>query len=133
MPKFSRKSHETLYTCHGYIQKVFEEVIKNYDCTILTGHRGEEYQTDVFRQGLSKLNWPDSKHNVQPSLAIDAAPYPIMWQDKKRFYHFAGYVLGIADKLGVTMRWGGDWDSDRDLNDQSFMDLVHFELKGDKP
>jgi peptidoglycan L-alanyl-D-glutamate endopeptidase CwlK len=59
------------------------------------------------------------------------APYPIDWNDTKRFYHFAGFVLGVAksSKIAIPIRWGGDWDSDNDLNDQTFMDLVHWELK----
>ena len=39
----------------------------------------------------------------------------------------AGLVLGIAAVFGIKIRWGGDWDSDNDLNDQKFMDLAHFE------
>lgn len=71
----------------------------------------------------------DSKHLALPSRAVDVAPYPINWGDKKRFYHFAGYVQGLAAQLGISLRWGGDWDGDNDLNDQTFFDLVHFELK----
>jgi peptidoglycan L-alanyl-D-glutamate endopeptidase CwlK len=26
------------------------------------------------------------------------------------------------------IRWGGDWDMDNDLSDNTFNDLVHFEL-----
>lgn len=33
--------------------------------------------------------------------------------------------------MGVTLRWGGDWDSDTEVNDNSFDDLVHFEIKED--
>ena len=40
----------------------------------------------------------------------------------------AGYIQATADKLGIKIRWGGDWDSDGDLDDQTFMDLGHFEL-----
>ena len=57
------------------------------------------------------------------------APYPIDWNDKERFYFFAGYVKGIASQMGIELRWGGDWDSDNQLHDQTFMDLPHFELR----
>jgi peptidoglycan L-alanyl-D-glutamate endopeptidase CwlK len=60
--------------------------------------------------------------------AVDLAPYPIDWKNTKRFYHFAGIVLGVATEMGIRIRWGGDWDMDDDLDDQSFMDLVHFEI-----
>ena len=29
---------------------------------------------------------------------------------------------------GVEIRWGGDWDSDTQVKDNKFDDLVHFEL-----
>ena len=46
-----------------------------------------------------------------------------------RFYDFGGYVVGAAHRLGVPIRWGGDWDQDHDVfDDQTFQDLVHFEI-----
>lgn len=69
---------------------------------------------------------------------MDVAPYPIDWgtegsaEERRkalaRFYHFAGYVLAVADAQGVGLRWGGDWDGDQTFTDQAFDDLVHFEL-----
>lgn len=64
------------------------------------------------------------------SRAIDAAPYPIDWNDRERFVFFAGHVIAAGKAMGVDIRWGGDWDGDKDLRDQTFMDLVHFELLG---
>ena len=46
-----------------------------------------------------------------------------------RWYYFGGFVLGTAEEMGIDIRWGGDWDSDRDLDDQSFDDLPHFEVR----
>ena len=63
-----------------------------------------------------------------PSLAIDAAPSPIDWNDRERFFYFAGVVKGVAEEMGIKIRWGGDWDGDNDFDDQTFDDLVHFEL-----
>jgi len=45
-----------------------------------------------------------------------------------RFYHFAGYVLGVAEILGIKIRWGGDWNGNFDLKDQNYYDLPHFEV-----
>ena len=59
---------------------------------------------------------------------MDAVPFPIDWNDKIRFYHFAGYVLGVAKTLGIKIRWGGDWNSNLNFKDEKFMDLPHFEL-----
>lgn len=129
MPKFSDKSKKILQTCHIDLQGLFNEVIRTYDCTILEGHRDEETQNIYHRQGKSKLSWPESAHNKNPSLAVDVAPYPIDWNDSVRFYHFAGFVLGIATKRGIKIRWGGDWNGNMDFKDQNFHDLPHIELK----
>lgn len=127
--KYSNTSRKRLEECHEDLQTLFNEVIKYYDCTIICGHRSEKDQMKAYRSGNSKLVYPQSKHNKMPSLAVDVAPYPIDWKDYNRFYNFGGYVLAIADMLGIKIRWGGDWDSDNNFDDQRFNDLVHFELK----
>lgn len=129
MPEFSKASKKELASCHPDIQRVLNEVIQYVDFTVLEGHRGEEEQNAAFEAGRSKLEFPQSLHNHRPALAVDIAPYPIDWQDWRRFDLLAGYVLGIASHLGVNLRWGGDWDSDKDMADQTFHDLPHFELR----
>jgi len=130
VPQFSRTSLSRLRTTHPQLQRLFERVVLNYDCTVLEGHRGEEAQNRAYDEGRSKLRWPDGKHNTYPSPAVDIAPYPIDWQNLKRFYDFAGFVRGVSACMGIPIRWGGDWDRDYDLDDQRFNDLVHFELIG---
>lgn len=130
MPEFSSKSLEKLETCDKRLQTVFKEVIKIYDITILEGHRGKELQDMYFSQGKSKVKYPNSKHNRKPSLAIDVAPWPVKWQEKyrDRWYFLAGIVFTISRTLGISLRWGGDWDRDLDFYDQTFLDWPHFEL-----
>ncbi len=129
MPSFSQRSQTRLNTCDPRLVEVLEEVIKHWDCTILQGERTKEEQDEFFRTGRSKVQWPNSKHNSRPSKAVDVAPYPIDWNDTRRFDYFAGFVKGIATSRGITLRWGGDWDSDNDQSDQTFNDLPHFEIK----
>jgi len=129
MYKFSRKSREKLNQCDERIQHVMDEVIKTVDCTIVTGHRDEETQNEMFRTGKSKLKYPQGKHNATPSLAIDVAPYPVDWKDRERFTLFAGFVIGIAKQFNVNLRWGGDWDMDWQVKDNNFDDLIHFEIR----
>lgn len=134
MPAFSESSKQKLLTCHEDLQILFNEVIKYFDCTILEGFRNEKEQNKAFENGNSKLKWPVGKHNKNPSLAVDVAPYPVRWENKERMYCFAGFVLGTAqilknmEKMTHSLRYGGDWDGDKDINDQNFNDLVHFEL-----
>lgn len=131
MATFSPQSLGRLGTCHEDLQRLFMRVVNGWDCTVLEGHRDKAAQNEAFRTGRSKLQWPNGNHNKKPSLAVDVAPYPIDWQDWKRFYAFGGYVLGIADHMGIGIRWGGDWNGNRDFADQSFNDLPHFELEAE--
>lgn len=135
MPKFSKHSLQKLNTCNRDLQKVFNEVIKYYDCTILCGHRNEIDQNESYYSGRSKLKYPHSKHNKYPSLAVDVAPYfshkpHIRWNDTKKFYEFAGFVQGVASMLDIDVVWGGNWNDNDELYDQTFFDLPHFQLKG---
>ncbi len=135
MPLFSPKSLERLRSCHAELQVLFCEVIKHWDCTVLEGHRNQADQEQAFASGNTKLHFPHGKHNSVPSRAVDVSPYPIDWKDSQRFHLFAGFVLGVASQLrssGIMkheVRWGGDWDSDHQVTDETFRDLPHFELK----
>jgi len=128
MPKFGKSSSERLFTCHPDIQRLFNEVIKYYDCSVTCGHRSKEDQDKAFNEKKSKVQWPNSKHNSMPSVAADVVPYPIDWDDTRRFYMFVGIVRGVAAMMGIKIRCGADWDGDMEVKDQNFHDLPHFEL-----
>lgn len=129
MFKFSDKSKAKLSTAHPKLQQLFYEVIKYVDCTVLEGHRDQATQDEYFRTGKSRVKFPHGKHNSLPSNAVDVVPYPIDWNDISRFYHFAGFVRGVAASLGINIRCGADWDGDFSFADQDFHDLPHFELE----
>ena len=132
MARYGRRSKANLATCDERIREIMYEVVKSYDCSVFEGSRSREFQDKYFHAGLSKKLWPGSLHNITEerpySLAFHALPYPINWKDLDGMRHFAGYVQGVAFSMGHKIRWGGDWDSDRDLHDQTFYDLAHFEL-----
>ena len=129
MYSFSRKSKAKLETCHPDLQRVFEEVIKHVDVTILEGVRSLETQKEYVRRGSSKTL--KSKHLVQPdgySHAVDAIIWPITWEDRERFIAFAGFVRGIAAGMGINITSGIDWDCDFSVKDHSFFDGPHFQI-----
>lgn len=128
MPKFSELSNARLATCDERLQRVFNEVIKHFDCIILEGHRPQEMQDLYFAQGKSKVKYPGGKHNSIPSRAVDSIPYPVNWNDTLRMAMFAGYVIGTGEMMGINIRWGHDWDRDTQLHDQTFNDFPHFEI-----
>lgn len=128
MYKYGKSSQARLDTCHPEIQRLFNELIKDWDVSIICGHRTEEAQNAAVKSGNSKTVFPNSKHNSMPSIAVDAALYPIDWNDSGRHYMFVGMVKQKAKDLGINIRCGADWDGDNDTGDQTFNDLVHFEL-----
>lgn len=129
MPRFGNKSKKNLATCDERLQKIFNEVIKHVDCSVLEGHRDEYRQNKLYEEGKTKVRFPMGRHNTNPSRAVDVTPYPIDWEDRERQTLFAGFVLGIARSMGIKLRWGGDWDQDFQVSDNRFDDFPHFEIK----
>ena len=130
MPSFSQKSLRKLDDAHPIWQSILNEAIEHVDFTIIETFRNEERQNAMFQKGQSQLRWPDSKHNVRPSMAVDIAPYPIDWDDLSRFYRLVGFIEGLAWTRGVEIRAGIDWDRDWEHMDNRFNDAVHIELYG---
>lgn len=148
MPYFGKRSKNNLATADIQLQNLFNEVIKYFDCTVIYGHRTPEEQLELFKNGRTLVDgsWviterdkvvtncdgysKKSKHNHFPSKAVDVTPYPINFIDYKRIYMFIGYVLATAEQMGIKLRSGSDWDMDTEVNDQTFNDLLHFELLG---
>jgi len=141
MPSFGSRSRERLEGCHDNLRLLMNEVVKGFDCTILSGFRTVEEQQELYARGRTKpgpiVTSKDgvnrrSKHQGDdgnpPSLAVDVAPWPIDWGDTERFVLLAGYILGTARRMGIAVRWGGDWDRDTEVEDERFRDLPHFEL-----
>lgn len=136
MPSFGAKSRERLATCHPSLILLFEEVVRTTDCTIIEGHRSIEAQKAAFRAGASDKDGVinRSKHQSNPSIAVDVMPSPFVmhgvraFDDPIRFAYFAGKVMATADRMGIRLRWGGDWNDDGSTRDHRLVDMPHFEL-----
>jgi len=156
MAAYSDSSQRKLDTVHHDLQVVFNEVIRIFDNTIVYGNRSVTHQFDLFKQGRAQdatgkwvivdkskvVTYCDgtknkSDHNYTPSRAVDAIPYyptepHIRWDDTDRMYFFAGHVKAISIVLKTQGRithdigWGGDWNRNTMVHDQTFMDLAHF-------
>lgn len=136
MATFGNKSLEKLKTCHPDIQKVMLEAIKEVDFTVIFGTRTPAEQFELFKQGrvLQDGKWvkvgatvtnldginKKSEHNYSPSRAIDIAPYPIDWNNTKRFLDLSKIILRVAKEQGVDLEWGGNW--------VSLKDYPHYQL-----
>lgn len=135
--KFSRRSGQRLATVDTKLQRVMEAALETglIDISIIQGVRSKQEQNRYFDLGKSRVKWPNGKHNVyspdEKALAVDAAPFVngnISW-DPRHCIFLAGVVMSTAAKMGITLRWGGNWNMDGEpVTGQDFQDLVHFEL-----
>lgn len=125
MYKFGKRSRKRLKGVDSRLVNVLNELIKIMDVTVIEGLRSAERQEELLAQGATKVKY--SKH--MEGKAVDICPYPIDWDDRDRFHYMGGMIRGIAKQLNVNVRWGGDWDSDGEVKDNNFDDLVHIEIK----
>ncbi len=131
MPKLGKRSKKRLEGVDSRLIDLLERVCKYFDITVIEGKRSQERQDLLVKQGKSKTKF--GKH-VQGK-AVDIAPYPIDWNARDDFHMLGGFVLGVANQMGLRVRWGGCWRYDslyqgqRTTKTNSFDDLVHFEIK----
>jgi len=123
------RTAKNMENVHHDLHRLFKAVLEVVDFSVLEGQRSPERQARLVDIGAShNLNSP---HTFSPSEAVDVIPQPFRngdWTDTRKFYFFAGIVKAEAQRLNIDIRWGGDWDSDGDFTDQTFNDLVHWEL-----
>ena len=121
MYKYSTTSKKNLNTCDNRLVFLFMAVIEDIDCSIICGYRGRKEQEEAFNDGTSLIKFPYSKHNKNPSKAVDVIPYPFKgWDDLEQFEKLAKVVKQKAEGLGINIKWGGEW--------QSLKDFPHWEL-----
>lgn len=124
MPAFGATSQARLATCHPLLQDLMSEVVKFRDCTVLYGHRDQQGQDAAFAAGHSGCKWPQSPHNASPSLAVDVGPWPLDWNDLAAWEDFGQFVLTVARRMAIPVRWGRDFI----VNGRPLRDYPHFEL-----
>jgi len=144
MARFGTSSMTKLMTCERDIQTIFQEVVKIYDCSIIFGIRTPEIQFELYKKGREErggawivtdsknvVTFKDgfkklSRHNYEPSKAVDVIPYPIDWKDINRMFQLNGVVQTIQaqlleqGKITKLLEWGGNW--------KSFKDYPHYQL-----
>lgn len=136
-PRFPNAILETDRSVEQQRRNVEKGVSKTMDSKHIVGEKRE--LADAVDAAPDPLEWPDvakvqrritemlGRHlsgEQQVELTALIEKYA---KDLGRWYYFGGYVCGVADELGIAVRWGGDWDGDREIRDQSFNDLPHVE------
>lgn len=147
MPNFGAASRANLVGVNSRLVNVANKVIQVWDCSVTDGTRTVEEQRKNVARGVSKTM--DSKHIIQADgtgHAIDIVPFPVNWDAIQKgydaikrvtggmeiaeMYAFAGFVDGVAWAMGINLRSGYDWNTNRQFEDQTFLDLPHHELRG---
>jgi len=147
VPSFGAVSRGNLVGVDQRLIDIANGVVAYWDCSVTDGVRTVEEQRKNIARGVSKTM--NSKHLPQAdgkSHAIDIVPYPVNWtliergyaaikhatggMEVAEMYAFAGFVDGYAAAKGINLRSGYDWNTNRQFEDQSFLDLPHHELRG---
>lgn len=147
MFKYGNFSNNNLIGVHPDLVRVARIVEPVWNSQIIDGTRTMAEQIKNKANGVSKTL--DSKHLIQLDglgHALDIMPYPYNWQlitkgldalkradfgmQIAEVYAFAGFFDGVAHALGIKLRSGYDWNSDKQFEDQTFHDLPHHEKRG---
>lgn len=144
---FGKVSLDRLATCHPDLQLIMNTAIEisDIDFGIAEGARPVERQQELYAQGRTApgkiVTWIDgvtqkSKHNMVPSMACDIYIWingKAIW-DNEHLSYIAGLVHGVSaflfelGRVNHVVRWGGNFDMDGQLVEESSTDRPHFEL-----
>lgn len=132
MRKWSKNSKRIYDQLDGRLQRLVTRIRDEVtDISLTYGYRDRETQNTMYENGVTKVKYPNSKHNRKPAIAVDLQPYPYPEYEPK-LWGALGYIAGHAHRIaaeeGFDIRWGGDWDRDGDMTDQNFDDLFHIEV-----
>jgi len=86
--------------------------------------------TKYAQPKVAKVTWlnnPFSSKHVTGH-AIDLVPYPVDWNDLAKFDEVAKAMFAAAKELGISLRWGADWDNDGNYREKGEYDSPHFEI-----
>lgn len=136
-----RSSLSNLTGVHPLLIAVVVRALKisEVDFKIIEGLRTQDRQAELYAQGRTKpgnvVTWTlNSNHFINQKTgyghAIDILPAPYDWKDLANFDKAAKAMMQAADEIGVTVRWGSDWDMDGNHRERGESDSPHFELYG---
>lgn len=138
--RLSKQSLQRLERVHPKLQSVVKLAITKtkQDFLVLEGVRTPERQKELYAQGRTKpgqvVTWTlNSNHFVNKVTgfghAVDLVPYPVDWNDLKKFDEISRAMFEAAKELGVKIRWGADWDMDGKPRERGETDSPHFEIR----
>ena len=111
---------QKLSLAHPELVKWFHDLKGRHpDVHVSWSFRDAASQTQAFKDGTTKLQFPQSAHNKQPAMALDI--FQIDDTGKGKWDPvFCAKVNEESLSLGYALKWGGQW--------KSLGDNDHFEL-----
>ena len=138
MRELDGRSRKNLEGAHPDLVKVVElaDQLTEQSFIVICGVRTLEEQKALYEQGRTKpgkiVTWTlKSRHLPNREglgQAVDIVPYPVDWNTPAKFDQIAQAMFKAGEQLGVSIRWGADWDQDGNLRERGETDSPHFEL-----
>jgi len=153
-----KKSKKQFDTLHPDLQMIVSWGLQYcaVDFGVHEGHRSVSKQFEYYKKGRKlvgnvwllerpKEKWTNidginvkGMHNYSPSLAFDFHAFvpnkPKLTWDAVHLTYIGASLIMIAEMLYLEglishkLRWGGNWDKDGDLADNTLYDRPHLEL-----
>ncbi len=125
---FSAASQQRLALAHPELQRLMNLARDQIAFEVDDSQRGRAAQEKAFAEHKSKAHFGQSAHNWSPAIAVDIHPVPLDWNNTASFIALSKVILPLAKQLSIPIRWGGDWDGDGNMANQTLHDLPHYEL-----
>jgi len=132
------RSRQKLEGVHPKLIKVVERAIEitKQDFMVTCGVRTKAEQQALYDQGRKTagpiVTWTMNSRHLPAAdglgHAVDLVPFPVDWNDLKKFDAIADAMLAAAKELKINLRYGGDWDGDGKRREVRESDSPHFEL-----
>lgn len=117
---------DKLTTCCEAINDWFHRIKKIWpEAHVAVGYRDKEDQEKAFKEGKSKLHWPDSRHNATTSAGKpDSHAVDLFFlENGKAVWPIARYHELAAEICSAEVFWGGKF--------KELGDFDHFEVDYD--
>ena len=135
----SQRSLNNLNGVHPKLVAVVKRAIDitTQDFVVIEGVRTQARQDELWAQGRTKpgpiVTWTKdaSSHGIGKDgygHAVDICPYPVDWNDLKKFDAIAKAMFDAAAEQGVRLGWGADWNMNGTPRERGESDSPHFEL-----
>ena len=136
---FGASSLKNLEGVHPLLVSVVKRAleISRVDFKVIEGVRTKERQKVLYAQGRTTpgpvVTWTlESNHFINPVTgfghAVDLLPAPYDWKAMGPFKEVSEAMFQAAKELGVSIRWGLDWDMDGVSQEKGETDAPPFEL-----